>query len=395
MFVVSVNKKLSVLCFQLCTVIIMDEDDFDFEYDFAKAAQNQSERWTEENWEKEMEKHPMFMSKEPKPGEESALVEAFSQLKYDPEFNSPYKLMESYKTDGNVNYQNKKYKWAIDSYTEGIRIATTEMANQQLCISIEEKEKIRKLLSILYNNRASAHFYLENYRTSGLEATRAMLIDPENFKAIIRVAKCYFSLRKYFKCIDFCKKCLDEDYQVKLSENVITELKILMKRATAEKKVLDRNERRLKNELEKNFAKEKEIERAVMVKRKIRIKGSLFAAPLPPGTNHVHFDPEDNQTLVWPVTFLYPHYSVSDFIRRFSENETFAQHLEVMFENPPDWDHKRIFTLDKLRIFYKSEPNENFVRFNSNHQLREILTRPDFVATDGVLLFFIGLEDEM
>ena len=80
------------------------DDDFDFEYDYAKAAQNRSECWTDDNWEKEMEKHPLFMSKAPEPGNDSPLVDALTQLKYDPNLNSVCDLMESYKNDGNENF---------------------------------------------------------------------------------------------------------------------------------------------------------------------------------------------------------------------------------------------------------------------------------------------------
>ena len=45
--------------------------------------------WKEETWREEIEKHPFFMSKLPEENEElPPLLEAFQQLKYDPEQNT-------------------------------------------------------------------------------------------------------------------------------------------------------------------------------------------------------------------------------------------------------------------------------------------------------------------
>ena len=51
---------------------------------------------------------------------------------------------DSFKEDGNRNFKNKKYRWAIDNYTAGIK---------EMC-------KNRELNAILYCNRAAAHFHL-------------------------------------------------------------------------------------------------------------------------------------------------------------------------------------------------------------------------------------------
>lgn len=57
-------------------------------------------------------------------------------------------LANNYKEDGNYNYKYKKYRLAILNYTEGIRT----------------KCKDDDLMAQLYNNRAAAHFILQNYR---------------------------------------------------------------------------------------------------------------------------------------------------------------------------------------------------------------------------------------
>ena len=119
-----------------------------------------------------MEQHPFFMKTLPEEGEPlPPLLEAFQQLKYDPEENTTEgkkfafsqfllicvlysstlsipDLALSYKDDGNFNFKLKKYRFAIANYTEGLK---------QKCGKPEVD-------ATLYLNRAAAQFHLGNYR---------------------------------------------------------------------------------------------------------------------------------------------------------------------------------------------------------------------------------------
>lgn len=57
-------------------------------------------------------------------------------------------LTNSYKEDGNFNFKHKNYRLAIIAYTEAIKIK---------CGNAD-------LEATLYNNRAAANYFLENYR---------------------------------------------------------------------------------------------------------------------------------------------------------------------------------------------------------------------------------------
>lgn len=100
--------------------------------------------WKEETWEKEMQEHPLFTTDLPEGAELPPLVEALQQLKYDSEMNGPEQLAENYKDDGNNNFKLKKYRWAVASYSEGLK---QKCSNPQLNAQ-------------LYCNRAAAHFHL-------------------------------------------------------------------------------------------------------------------------------------------------------------------------------------------------------------------------------------------
>ena len=115
-----------------------------------------------------MEQHPFFMKKLPEEGEPlPPLLEAFQQLKYDPDENTTegnhdlFKLFVftffkgkyadlalAYKDDGNFNFKLKKYRFAITNYTEGLK---------QKCGNVA-------IDASLYLNRAACQFHLGNYR---------------------------------------------------------------------------------------------------------------------------------------------------------------------------------------------------------------------------------------
>lgn len=57
----------------------------------------------------------------------------------------------------------------------------------------------------------------------------------------------------------------------------------------------------------------------------------------------------------WPVLFLYPQYSQSDFIASFNDQHSFAAHLEEMFppsSAAPPWDTKGEYVNGKIEIYF-------------------------------------------
>lgn len=89
------------------------------------------------------------MKKAPEPGDElHPLLEGIQQLKYDPDENTKDDLAHNYKEDGNFYIKHKKYRMAILSFTEGLKV----------------KSDNQEINSILYNNRSAAHYFLKNYR---------------------------------------------------------------------------------------------------------------------------------------------------------------------------------------------------------------------------------------
>ncbi len=101
--------------------------------------------WSGKNWE-EMESHPFFAKGIEYTKELSPLLKGIQNLKYSLDKNTPEDLAKNYKEDSNFNFQAKKYRLAVLSYTEGLR----------------QKCGQRELETQLLTNRAVAHFHLGN-----------------------------------------------------------------------------------------------------------------------------------------------------------------------------------------------------------------------------------------
>ncbi|OTF76269.1 tetratricopeptide repeat containing cytosolic Fe-S cluster assembly factor-like protein [Euroglyphus maynei] len=375
------------------------DDDFDFYYDYAKAAQlDRSGCWTEQNWQEEMEKHPLFATKAPEPGQEhSELIDAFRQLKYDPQFNSIEELMDSYRQDGNENFRHKKYRWAIDSYSEGIRLARDHLSRKQSL----NTDKLNESLSVLYNNRASAHFHLGNYRSSLQDATRAIFLNSQNLKAKIRIIQCCFELKRFEQCINFCREELNKFNEMN-NEKFRQEMQTFLEEAEKKIKIQKRDNRKMTKTEQKRLFEQKQIEQAVQ-ERGIKFHGSLFE------TDHsavrvsgfVHFDSQ--QTLLWPVVFIYPDVGQTDFIEKFSETSTFAEYINLMFETKPEWDEKGEYRPESIRCYYQScqtytvdgekhiAQEMELIEFDKNLSLLQVFQFDDYIIQNAVPMFFLKI----
>merc|ERR1719186_317513 len=126
--------------------------------------------WTEDNWEEQMQQHPFF-NQEWKEGEElSPLMQGMQDLKYSPEENTKEELALNYKEDGNFNFKCKKYRFAVASYTEGLKAKSAD----------------KEINTQLLTNRAAAQFHIGNYRSSLRDCEAALGISASHMKAVLR-----------------------------------------------------------------------------------------------------------------------------------------------------------------------------------------------------------------
>ncbi|XP_064460930.1 DNA polymerase interacting tetratricopeptide repeat-containing, protein of 47 kDa-like [Ornithodoros turicata] len=328
--------------------------------------------WKEDTWEQEMEEHPLFATKLPENAEMPPLLEAMQQLKYDTETNSPEGLAEQYKADGNNNFRLKKYRWAVASYTEGIK---------QKCSNTE-------LNAQLFCNRSAAHFRLENHGSALADALRAIKLKPGYVKAMTKAAMCCAELRKWQSCQQLCQEILKEE-----PENAA--VKELFNKASEQKKIAERDERR---ELQKKKLQDERNAalKAELMKRGINLQDEESDDTLRPvhpalADHTVHFA-DDKQDLVWPVIFLYPEFMDSDYIQRFCESNTFEAVLQIMFGEgvqQPEWNADGRYAVGRLSIWYKGIGSGALVQVSPNSTLKEVVFDKRFVVHNGTPTFCI------
>lgn len=327
-----------------------------------------------DNMDKEMEEHPAFRTAPIHEGEDlPPLVAAMQALKYDPEENSPDELANNYKEDGNHNFKLKKYQWAITAYTEGIKLKSNNL----------------DLNAQLYTNRATAHYYLGNMRSSLKDCKIALKMKPNHMKAIIKSAQCCMRLKEYTESIKYCNMGL----AINAEDKVLLGLR---EDAEREQKVALRDERknaattRKKQEQETRLLatlKERNIQVAHDEDRPLNICDLESQHPMAMGSK-VFLDNEG--TLHWPVLYFYPEQAETNFIKDVPENTTIADQLLTLCgrgsQSPEDPAWKNM--LNTLSVYFDDHKENNIRKVQHSSSLKDILSDPRYII-DGVPAFKI------
>lgn len=360
--------------------VLMEKMDRELEEHYAMLEQRAKERgprrmedgWTEDNWEEEMQQHPFF-NQGWKEGEElSPLMQGMQDLKYSPDENTPEDLAKNYKEDGNFNFKCKKYRFAVASYTEGLRAKAGDS----------------EINTQLFTNRAAAQYHLENYRSSLRDAESALRLTPGHIKAIVRAAYCCFSLKDFSKCVEYCDQGLKVDEQHK-------DLVAKRSESVAAEKTKQRDDRK-RQAVEKKKKKEADKILETIKERGIRIskcKGekNLDLSDLEPShpaafQKRVHLD--ESGQLVWPVLMLYPEHEETDFIEEFRESDHFNDHLEVLFEESPPWDAEGRYGPDTVAVYFE-DGEERLHQVAPDWTLCQALTTKGYIVKAGTPAFIV------
>ncbi|GCB67553.1 hypothetical protein scyTo_0005148 [Scyliorhinus torazame] len=94
------------------------------------------------------------------------------------------------KENGNECFQRKDYDKAIDCYTKAIQLA-----------------KDKKVLAVLYKNRAACHLKKEDYTPAASDASRAIDIDASDIKALYRRSQALEKLGKLDQAFKDVERC--------------------------------------------------------------------------------------------------------------------------------------------------------------------------------------------
>lgn len=367
-----------------------DSDDGMDEFMDKFKTQRYKNAFSENNWEEEFDKIPMFMKAAPEEIDPQKHPElACLQAIIHDEDRPPEEQAKSLKDEGNAFFKEKNYEKAILSYTAGLK----------------KKCGDQDLNTVLLTNRAAAHFHLGNMRSALNDAAAAKKITPDHLKALIRGAQSCVELRNFAEAIQWC----DEGLRAHPTDKKLQELRAA---ADKHKRAAERDARKAKLK-EKKLHGEKEALLAAIKDRGIKLcqsaksqhssdsededegssaaisQLSLDGLSSQEATGAQVFLDEQH-TLHWPVLFLYPEHQQTDFISAFCENNCFIDHLAVMFgEELPPWDTDRKYHPQNLQLYFEDEVKETLYQVNPETSLLTVLQHKRFFVKAGTPSFIV------
>lgn len=326
--------------------------------------------------------HPAFL----KPDEEltqeqidaNPLLKGLQMIKYDDPEDTPYDRALAHKDDGNQFFKKKNYKKACLAYTTALK---------QWCQNSE-------LLAILHTNRAAANFHLQNYRSSYLDAQAAVELEPKRIKALVRCAQCCDALKKFDLAVEWCKLILSIDAENEFASKCMAD-------NLRRKKEFERDQRKEKAAKQKREAAMSKLMKALQ-SRKVTLdqdwrkknedyddltEVELFAKRIEsPTGKRVYLE---NNTLFWPVLFMYPQYKTSDFIEAFEETTALEDHLNCMFADKAVWDEDFDYRPGNFAAFVENYQEERLYEVPMDVPLKKLLSSSKVVVRTGTPGFVI------
>lgn len=306
-------------------------------------------------------------------------IAALQSLIYE---GTPDEIAENFKDQGNECYNKGKkyYKNAIHFYTQGLQQEITD----------------NDLKGQLYANRAAVQLQLGNNGHVVSDCLEALKYSS-SMKIYYRLVSGLIGAKKY----DQAMKYADEG----LSKYSSKTLKRLKEKAIIEKSKAD--ERESKKKQLKSEREGKELKTIETIKKKGIVMGEMLFNQMQIYLRELEFTVDDAGYTHWPVLFIYEEYGQMDVISDFREDQTFGQHIEMMFpeEEYPDWDKRQKYKAENLQIFTivnHTKPIDKKgkrkrarkIRVRQTTPLINVLTHPEYVVP-GIPVFYILPNDSV
>uniref|UniRef100_A0A0K0DXT2 TPR_REGION domain-containing protein n=1 Tax=Strongyloides stercoralis TaxID=6248 RepID=A0A0K0DXT2_STRER len=348
-----------------------------------------------DEWEKEISQHPAFMTKLPEDGnsEYNEYIEAIRALKYDVG-DTPEEVIlnaEQHKKNGNKHFKLKKYRWACEEYSNGIKLKPNDL----------------KLLSQLYGNRAAANYEIGNNRSCQRDCVWALRFDPTNFKCITRMTRSFLNVNKVYEAKDWLEKNLEYIKTLK-NENVFPNhwdedclnlQEEIAKRITLKERDERKNRLLFKKKLKNN-------EKYIDAFRQRKLK---FIHPTVEMENVESFDLEslevnisqmptkecvafdcDGKTLLWPVLYQYPEIALTDIMKSSNETTVFELFIQTLSQNWLEETPWTIYKFENVVVTYEcGKTKECLYMVNMKKTLSNILSEEELFIKGGLPVFQI------
>ena len=299
----------------------------------------------------DLNKHPLFMTEL----EDNDDVAALQALAYD---GTPLENATNFKEQGNECFGAKKWGDAKEFYSKAVAILATEEGRRAKGLpSVQtdthegssdepaEVEAERRLLEVVYVNRAACQLELGNFRSCTLDCAGALRLNPVNVKAYYRSARALLALGKVEEADDACARGLAVD-----GENAA--LKGLAGEIVKKAKEIDAKRRKEEGRLARE-KREEMVLRAAIRARGIRTRATEQPPEMEDAKIKLVPDPADpTSSLTFPTVLLYPCHLESDFIKAFGEAESLDQHLRYVFPLP--WDGQGLYTVNGVECYVET-----------------------------------------
>ncbi|KAE9413124.1 hypothetical protein Angca_005425, partial [Angiostrongylus cantonensis] len=353
-------------------------------------------------WCSDIEQHPAFMKdlETGLGGKYAETISALQAMKYDDVGEDKQINAERHRQEGNKHFKLKKYRWATDCYTEGIK---------QKCLD-------RKLNSILYSNRAAAEKYIGNLRCAIKDSAMALRFNPMNLKAAKRGAECLLELGHANDCVDWIelavrnfasgKEIYEEGRLDDIERSQIVSLESIKGKAMEIALTVKRNERKARFEEKKDIEDKSRLLKA-LAERRLNLRPrlpftrpelmdwSLLEVNLPQAPEHYRVSFNDDGNLQWPFLIQYPQVGQVDVLTDCDETSQVGSVLRPMLETPAEWDINHMFRIDNIRMFVSDEWNEFVMEVWEWSTFGSVLSLPGFQIVQGLPVIMVFTRSEV
>ncbi|KAH9943373.1 uncharacterized protein BXZ73DRAFT_40425 [Epithele typhae] len=316
---------------------------------------------------------PLFMKSLPDDPSDDATLSALQSLAHE---GTPDEVAQNFKEQGNDYFKGKKYREALGFYAQGVDAHPDD----------------KTLLEALLCNSAACNLELQNYGSVLKDCSKAIGNNPKCSKALYRSALALVALERYAEAIDCCERCLQFDDGNQSVQGICEKARKL--KEEKDRKEWERQERLKQEQLKQQRLRVAFQQRNIIIKP---VPDNVSRSPYEP-----HFDPEDktNNTMIFPVLFMYPQYATTDMISHYQEDAPFVAHIGAMFPPNapmPEWDKKGEYVNGNLVVFGWTK-RKRLLKIGKKMTLRDVCQaakakdgdlRDGLEMTDGTLTFVV------
>ncbi|CAI2345971.1 unnamed protein product [Caenorhabditis sp. 36 PRJEB53466] len=359
--------------------------DDDLEQFMQEMASRKSEKQEEkkafdfDEWCKEIDQHPAFMTEMPTDGKYKDTIEALQSMKYDKEDDEDRQMnAEHHKNEGNKHFKYKKYRWATDCYSNGIK---------EQCLD-------RKLNAVLYFNRL----------LNGTE------VRSDAFKGAIRGAECLLELEyakdalnwieSSKKAFAFVKETSDNPDLTEEEKKYVDELEKVREKAVELSLKEERNKRKSRAEERKETEAKKKLldalkERNLNLSPRVPFNHpelmdmARLTVSLPLMQSHECVKFDDDSNLVWPVLLQYSEAGQTDVLTETSELTAVGTLLQEVLREPAEWDPEHKFKFENVRFFVSDQYDEYLMEVYEWNDFKTVFSMPGYQIKQGLPVIMI------